>query len=63
VVDDAGFNIDALDTSWWVPVAIEAPQLVDSHQAEFNRSCAAPWPDDGMNAGRALCCLYSTLLC
>ncbi|HJQ78856.1 MAG TPA: hypothetical protein VJ828_02820 [Lacipirellulaceae bacterium] len=63
VVDDAGSVIAQLDTSWWSPVAIILPHSIDADSIEFDGFCAAPWPDIGMNPGRALCCLYSTLLC
>jgi hypothetical protein len=63
VVDEAESNVAELDTSCWLPVAIMLPSVIDFSQSPFDRFCAAPWPDDGVNVGRALCCLYSTLLC
>jgi hypothetical protein len=63
VVDDVRLDVLALDTSWWLTVAFISPQAVHSNEMPFDRFCAAPWPDDGTNAGRFLCCLYSTLLC
>jgi hypothetical protein len=63
VVDGAAQSVAVLDTSWWSPVAIILPQIADSQQGQLDRFSGSPWPDDGMNAGRVLCCLYSTLLC
>jgi hypothetical protein len=63
VVDEAGLNVAELDASCWLPVAIILPSVIDSNQSPFDRFSAAPWPDDGVNVGRSLCCLYSTLLC
>ena len=54
----------ALDNVWSLPVAVIEPTLTTVLQAcRFARLAAAPCPDDGLNRGRALCCLYSTLLC
>jgi hypothetical protein len=63
VVDAAGSLVPDLDTSWWSPVAIILPRLAHSNEMPFDLFCAALWPDDGMNTGRSLCCLYSTLQC
>jgi hypothetical protein len=63
VVDAAGSHVPDLDTSWWSPVAIISPRVARSNEMPFDLFYAAPWPDDGMNTGRSLCCLYSTLLC
>src|SRR5262245_36254606 len=51
VVDHASANVADLDMSWWLPVAIISPWAVNSNEMAFDRFCAAPWPDDGMNAG------------
>jgi hypothetical protein len=63
VVDDAAVAVAELDTSWWSPVAIIRLHSLSSVSIELDRFGAAPWPDIGMNPGRALCCLYSMLLC
>lgn len=46
-----------------MPVAareIAALQVVDAEQAW---TATSPWPDVGMNHGRALCYLFSTMQC
>jgi hypothetical protein len=54
----------ALDLTWVVPFAAVEPGLLTTLQeTHAGRLCTAPWPDDGMNRGRELCCLFSTLLC
>jgi hypothetical protein len=63
VVDHANANVADIDTSWWLPVAIISPRVAHTNEMPFDCFCRAPWPDDGMNVGRSLCCLYSTLLC
>jgi len=63
VENDTAHNL-TLDTTWSLPVAVIAPLLLARlEETRFNRFCATPWPDDGMNRGRALCCLYCTFLC
>jgi hypothetical protein len=63
LVDIVHSHIADVDTSWWLPVAIMSPRVVHLNEMPFDRFCAVPWPDDGVNVGRSLCCLYSTLLC
>ena len=63
MVDDAGAVHVDFDWAWSVPlapVALVASQIVDIEPQPFS---LAPWPDVGMNHGRALCCLYNTYLC
>jgi hypothetical protein len=55
---DIGF-----DASLPMPVVNLAVSSAQGHDNYFLRFRTTPWPDDGMNIGRALCCLYSTLLC
>ena len=62
VVDAAAADIAGVDTGWWSPVVILMPG-VSFQKAQFDWSCAALWSDDDMNTGRAVCCLYCTLLC
>jgi hypothetical protein len=62
VVDHVSANVANLDTSWWLPVAIISSCEFHSNET-FDRFRRAPWPDDGTNTGRSLCCLYSMLLC
>jgi len=53
-----------LDPASSLPVAVIEPALSTAPSASgFAQFAVAPWPDDGKNPGRALCCLYSTLLC
>ena len=54
-----------LDAGWSLPIAIVdalLPAQLAATQWE-NFSTPPPWPNVGMNPGRALCYLYSTLLC
>lgn len=63
VVDSAGVVQVDFDWHWSVPlapVALEAAQIFDVAPQTFSMT---PWPDVGMNHGRALCCLYNTFLC
>ncbi len=54
----------ALDLTWVLPFAVVEPVLLTTLQeTHADRFCTAPWPDDGTNRGRELCCLFSTLLC
>ena len=53
----------SLDTSVWVPFCPLPLLSLPEQGIEVNRFGLEPWPDDGMNAGRALCYLYGTLLC
>jgi hypothetical protein len=64
VVENGAFHDFGLDTSWSLPVA-DLYLSTHSHlqPSQFDRYAPAPWPDDGTNRGRALCCLFSTLLC
>lgn len=63
VVDDAGSHVVHFDWSWSLPVAVVEPAVGQLHEALFRQFSLAPWPDVGRNAGRAICCLFSTYLC
>ena len=61
IVDDAQ-QVD-LDTSCSFPLADVAPRALGACLIQSEYRITGPWPDGGINVGRALCCLYSTLLC
>jgi hypothetical protein len=63
VLDDAGAGLVEFDWGWSVPIVPVAVVAGQFHQFEFQQLSFAPWPDVGMNHGRALCCLYNTYLC
>ena len=63
VVEDAGTQDVSLDTGWSLPVAVAIPLVTHIQEAELRPFCSAPWPDVGMNPGRALRCLLCTYLC
>ena len=62
-MDDAGPVVVAFDWGWSVPIVPVAIAAAQVHAAEYHQLSVAPWPDVGMNHGRALCCLYNTYLC
>ena len=51
------------DWSWSVPVTIADRSSCAKSTIALRQCSHAPWPDVGMNHGRALCCLYNTFLC
>ncbi len=54
----------ALDATWSLPVVDLVPAVLsDLQEVRFSQFLTTPWPDDGVNRGRAVCCLFSTLLC
>jgi hypothetical protein len=65
VIDHGSAPDVSLDTSWSLPVAIAdaalPAQVAAAHWDNF--STPPPWAAGGMNPGRALCYLYSTILC
>jgi hypothetical protein len=63
VIDDAGVHELKIETNWSLLAAVVEPVLVQADVLRVLRLATPPWPDDGVNVGRALCCLYSTLLC
>ena len=63
VVDDAGSQFTGIDMSWSLPLAVVAPQLGYVAAIPCCQVVVAPWPDVGMNRGRAICCLCSTYQC
>lgn len=63
VVDDASSQFAGIDMSWSLPMAVVAPQLGYVAAIPGCQVVAAPWPDVGMNRGRAICCLFNTYLC
>ena len=64
VFENADLRALTLDASRSLPVAVvERPLLQHVQVAGFHPLDAAPWPGHGMNPGRALCHLYSVLLC
>jgi hypothetical protein len=62
-VDDAGLHDVAFDWSWSLPLAVVEPTAVQLQELRFDGFSRAPWPDVGLSAGRAICCLYSTYQC
>jgi hypothetical protein len=63
VIGDAATLDIGFDASLSLPVVDLAVTSVLSQVSNLPRIRTTPWPDDGVNVGRALCCLYSTLLC
>jgi hypothetical protein len=63
IVGDAVAQDIGFDASLPMPVANRAVVSVPAQYIEFLRIRTTPWPDDGVNVGRAMCCLYSTFLC
>jgi hypothetical protein len=63
VVEDASLDGVQLDVRLDLPVATILPAIIAAQIAEPVPSREVHLPDDGMNPGRALCCLYSTFLC
>ena len=64
IVEIADTPTVIIDTSWSQPCIVVAPLLLaHTHETSFRQFSAVPWPDIGMNPGRALRCLFSTFLC
>jgi hypothetical protein len=62
VVEHAIVFNPGVDLSCWVPITAIAPAGSLS-RAQLNIFQAASRPDDGMNPGRAMRCLFMTYLC
>jgi hypothetical protein len=62
VVDHAAVQPVGVDLDNWAPVAV-TPSLVTTSSGRLSLLQAVHQPDDGMNPGRALRCLYMTYLC
>jgi hypothetical protein len=63
VLDDAGLHVVQFDWTWSLPVVVSEPAIGPLHDTLDCQNSLAPWPDVGMNAGRAICCLCSTYQC
>jgi len=63
VVEDVALPDIGVDTSCTLPAPIVDSLPAPVQEARFRACGANPWPDDGTNPGRALCCLYNTYQC
>jgi hypothetical protein len=63
VVEHGSLYDVGVDTTWSLPAPVEHAIGLQAVAGRFSPFAAAAWPDIGMNPGRALCCLYNTLLC
>lgn len=64
MIDEVGVQLAGVDWSWSLPHMVVEREVRSILAAEWNHpSPVAFWPDVGMNAGRARCCLYNTYLC
>jgi hypothetical protein len=53
----------SFDWSWSLPLTMIEPVASQLLEESPPSSVASPWPDVGMNYGRALCYLFSTMQC
>jgi hypothetical protein len=63
IAGDTNAHVLAFDWSWSLPVAVIEPAVAQLLEESQLRLTTAPWPDVGLNHGRALCYLFSTMQC
>ncbi len=62
VIDYATLQFPDIDFDYWSPLPVTTPTITAS-AGYLTSGRAALWPDDGMNLGRAMRCLFMTYLC
>ena len=63
VVEVAALPSFGIDLDWWAPVPATTALVANASQGQLSFLHAAHQPDDGMNPGRAMRCLFVTFLC
>ena len=63
VVEQGALQSFEVDLGCWAPVAANVSPIIQASAAELVSLHAALQPDCGMNEGRAMRCLFMSLLC